>query len=158
MLSMVTVNISDMKIAGDLDTLVTYALGSCVGICLFDPIRKIGALGHIMLPNKTESSDNLFKFADTCIPVMLDGMQKLGCSKTAITAKIAGGAQMFQIGDSSIGNIGARNVRAVKETLALCGVRMIGEDTGSNYGRTVFFDTGDGSVKVKSFVKDLVLL
>lgn len=156
MSDMVTVGISDMKIVKFPDALVTYALGSCIGICLYDAIRKIGALGHIMLPNFPEGSTegNVLRFADTCIPRMLKEMEKLGCQRACIQAKIAGGAKMFQVsGDTAFGNIGQRNTIEVKNTLAKNGIRILAEDTGLDYGRTLYFYTEDGSMVIKSFAK-----
>lgn len=149
-----TIGISDMKVVKFDDSLVTYALGSCVGICLYDALLKIGGLGHIMLPNYPENNpkENKYRFADTCIPEMIGEMEKLGCNRRRITAKIAGGAKMFEVaGDSSFGNIGARNVVAVKSCLSRFGIPIYAEDTGLNYGRTVYFYTEDGTMVVKSF-------
>lgn len=143
-----------MKIANRGDSLVTYALGSCVGICLYDPMTKIGALGHIMLPNfpQNNPNENRFRFADTCIPDMIAQMEKMGVLRQRLVAKIAGGAKMFEVsGDSAFGNIGARNVIAVKGTLLRFHIPIRAEDTGLNYGRTVYFYTEDGSMVVKSF-------
>ncbi len=154
MSNVVTIGISDMKVVKCADSLVTYALGSCVGICLYDPTTKVGGLGHIMLPNYpvTNPKENKFRFADTCIPQMLDEMERLGCIRRRIVAKIAGGAKMFDVsGDSAFGNIGARNITAVKTTLQSFQIPIQAEDTGLNYGRTVYFYTEDGSMVVKSF-------
>lgn len=156
MSELVTVGISDMKIVKFPDALVTYALGSCIGICLYDMDRKIGGLGHIMLPNYPEGSinSNLFRFADTCIPLMLREMEKMGCRRIRIQAKIAGGAKMFQVsGDNTFGNIGQRNTLEVKNTLDKNGIRILAEDTGLDYGRTLYFYTENGSMVVKSFAK-----
>lgn len=145
-----------MKLSKSPDSLVTYALGSCVGICLYDPGLCIGALGHIMLPSCPEGCQdgNPFKYADTCVPVMLREMLKLGCQKTRITARIAGGARMFQIsGDNTFGAIGERNTAAVKEALAKSAIRLLAEDTGENYGRTVYLHTETGRVEVRSHNK-----
>ncbi|MBE6829574.1 chemotaxis protein CheD [Clostridium sp. KNHs216] len=149
-----TIGISDMKVAKSMDSLVTYALGSCVGICLYDPVMKVGGLGHIMLPTYPVNNpkENRFRFADTCIPEMLLQMEKLGCNRRRITAKIAGGAKMFEVADdSSFGNIGQRNISEVKNTLSKLQIRICAEDTGLNYGRTVYFYTEDGRMVVKSF-------
>ncbi|HHV31943.1 chemotaxis protein CheD [Caproiciproducens sp. LBM24188] len=154
MSNMVTIGISDMKVVKEGDSLVTYALGSCVGICLYDPVTKIGGLGHIMLPNYPQNNpkENPHRFADTCIPAMLDEMAKMGALRQRIVAKIAGGAKMFEVsGDSAFGNIGARNVEAVKNSLMSFHIPIKAEDTGLNYGRTVFFYTENGSMVVKSF-------
>lgn len=154
MSEMFTIGISDMKVVKSADSLVTYALGSCVGICLYDPVMKVGGLGHIMLPvfPLNNPKENPLRFADTCILQMILQMEKLGCNRRRITAKIAGGAKMFEVaGDSSFGNIGQRNVLEVKNTLSKLQIRICAEDTGLNYGRTVYFYTEDGKMVVKSF-------
>ncbi len=154
MSNMVTIGISDMKIVKSEDALVTYALGSCVGICLYDPVIKVGGLGHIMLPNfpVNNPKENKYRFADTCIPAMIEQMERLGSSRRRIVAKIAGGAKMFDVsGDSAFGSIGARNVAAVKSSLQSFQIPIRAEDTGLNYGRTVYFHTEDGTMVVKSF-------
>ena len=154
MSDMVTIGISDMKIVKSTDALVTYALGSCVGICLYDSVLKIGGLGHIMLPTFPQNNpkENKFRFADTCIPAMIEQMEKMGCNRRRIMAKIAGGAKMFDVaGDSTFGSIGARNIIAVKNSLQNLRIQIYAEDTGLNYGRTVYFYTEDGKMVVKSF-------
>lgn len=155
MSNVVTIGISDMQIVRSDDSLVTYALGSCVGICLYDPIMKIGGLGHIMLPTFPQNNpkeNNIHRFADTCVPEMIQQMEKMGCNRRRIVAKIAGGAKMFEVaGDSSFGNIGQRNIVAVKESLSKFQIRLCAEDTGLNYGRTVYFYAEDGKMVVKSF-------
>jgi chemotaxis protein CheD len=150
------VGISDWKVSKPPDILVTYALGSCVGICLYDKTKKIAGLSHIMLPESTSSNEttiNRMKFADTAIPDMLKKMISMGSFQSAITAKIAGGATMFTTGGCDRFNIGERNVIAVKATLQALNIRIIAQDTGLNYGRTVFFDPENGGVKVKSATK-----
>lgn len=155
MSNMVTIGISDMKIVKSEDSLVTYALGSCVGICLYDSALKIGGLGHIMLPSfptASQKEENIHRFADTCIPAMVSGMERMGCARARIKAKIAGGAKMFEVsGDSAFGNIGARNVQAVKTVLQSFHIPILAEDTGLNYGRTLYFYVDTGIMVVKSF-------
>lgn len=153
--NVITVGISDMKIAKAPGVLVTYALGSCVGICLYDPFLKLAGLAHIMLPcdNHQCETDNKLKYADRCIPMMFDEMIKQGCNKSRLTAKIIGGASMFQVsGDTEIGNIGNRNVESTKNVLKSLRIPITAQDTGSNYGRTVWFYSDTGSVEVKSYV------
>lgn len=147
------VGISDLKIAKTPDTLITYALGSCVGICIYDKGKQVGGLSHILLPESTVSMDsvNILKFADTSIPKLINSLEKAGATRAGMTAKIVGGAQMFQnIANSQIGQIGQRNVQAVKATLSKERIRIIAEDTGSNYGRTVMFNLSTGEVTVKA--------
>ena len=153
----IVVGISDLNIAQKGDILVTYALGSCVGICLYDPIAKIAGLSHIMLPTIADfSNSNTMreKFADTAIEILLQKMLSNGAMKVRIRAKIAGGAQMFSnMNNMSLAGIGERNVIAVKQELLRLRIPVAAEDTGSNYGRTVFFDADEGIMKVKSVNK-----
>ncbi|MCL2071219.1 MAG: chemotaxis protein CheD [Oscillospiraceae bacterium] len=150
------VGISDWKVSKPPDVIVTYALGSCVGICLYDKRTKIAGLSHIMLPdsgNSGEANINRMKFADTAIPDMLKKMVALGAMQSGITAKIAGGATMFSASGCDRFNIGERNVVAVKAALQTLRIPIIGQDTGANYGRTLFLYPETGKVKVKSASK-----
>ena len=92
----ITIGIADMKLAKGEGMLITYALGSCIGICLHDPMLKLGALVHIMLPINMEAGrTNVMKYADTGIKETLKQMEAMGARRTRITAKIAGGAKIF---------------------------------------------------------------
>jgi len=157
----ITVGISDLKLAAPPDTLITYALGSCVGICLLDPITKVAGLSHIMLPTASASpgDKNVMKFADTAIPDMIKKMEVKGASRTRLKAKIAGGAQMF--GSTNTGGndnnelwqIGQRNVAAVVTMLQRLNIPIIAKDVLANYGRTVSFDPATGIMTVRSLNK-----
>lgn len=149
------VGISDWKVGRPSDVIITYALGSCVGICLYDKKNRVSGLSHIMLPeSKTggEMTVNRMKFADTAIPDMYTKMISMGAVHSNLTAKIAGGALMFNISSDRF-NIGERNVASVKNALSILKIPIIAQDTGLNYGRTVFFYADDGSVRIKSTVK-----
>lgn len=151
----VSVGISDWKIVKPPDVVVTYALGSCVGICLYDKRVKIAGLSHIMLPDSRTSGEtiiNRMKFADTAIPDMIAKMLTMGCSRAGMTARIAGGATMFAVASNSF-NIGERNVVAVRTALSEMKIPIVAHDTGANYGRTVFMYPEDGKVLVKSAIK-----
>lgn len=156
----INIGISDLNIAKPPNILATYALGSCIGICLHDKARSIGGLVHIMLPDSKEStkaSDNPRRYADTGIAELIEILKRNGAITSCLTAKIAGGAQMFQTNLETF-NIGSRNTVAVKKVLAKYGIPIIAEDTGSNYGRTVFFDVSTGVMQVKSVSKGIVNL
>lgn len=156
-----TIGISDWKICRSPDILITYALGSCVGICLYDKLTSIAGLSHIMLPDSTaiisETVVNRMKFADTAIVDMYNRMVASGASPSRITAKIAGGAIMFATTSNKF-NIGERNVIAVKQALAQLRIPIIAQDTGANYGRTVFFYAENGAVEIKSTTKGINVL
>ena len=158
-MSIITVGISDLAVSKSPDVIVTYALGSCVGICLYDNRVCIGGLAHIMLPSSKDVSvatDNYKKYADTGIQLLLKELKIAGANMGNLTAKIAGGAQMFA--SSKIMSIGDRNVKAVKETLNNYNIKIIAEQTGKNFGRTVYFDTSTGNVEVKSAIKGSIII
>ena len=141
-------------------TLITYALGSCIGICLYDPLTKVGALIHIMLPLNMETGrTHPMKYADTGVRETLKMMESMGASRARITAKIAGGAKMFEIsGGGSLGNVGQRNIESVHMVLKREGIRLLKEDVGGTVARTLSFDVSDGTGCVRSHGKpDLIL-
>ena len=147
----ITIGIADMKMAKGEGMLVTYALGSCIGICLYDPAIKLGALVHIMLPVNMETNrTNTMKYADTGIRETLKQMESMGARRGRITAKIAGGAKMFETG-ASLGNIGQRNIESVRMNLKKEGVRLMKEDVGGSVARTLLFDVESGLGCVRSY-------
>lgn len=155
----VVVGIADYNTAVSGDILVTYALGSCVGICLYDPVKKIAGLSHIMLPSIKDFTDSHMatqtgKYADTAIELLVKKMTALGASSIRLRAKIAGGAKMFaNINNTNLAGIGERNVASVKAELLRLRIPIIAEDTGKDYGRTVYFGSDDGIMKIKSVNK-----
>lgn len=140
----ITIGIADMKLARGQGMLITYALGSCIGICLHDPLLKLGALIHIMLPVNMETNrTNTMKYADTGLRETLRQMEAMGAKRPRITAKIAGGAKMFETG-ASLGNIGQRNIESVHLNLKKEGIRLLKEDVGGSVARTLLFDVNSG--------------
>lgn len=153
---MIKVGMADLKVCPFPKSITTLGLGSCVGIALYDPTKKIGGLAHIMLPDSTKirNSSNKAKFADTGIVLLADEMVKYGALRTRLVAKIAGGAQMFAFSNQSdMVRIGARNVESSKEILKQLGIPLLAEDTGLNFGRTVEFYTETGDFLIKSVGK-----
>ena len=151
------VGIGDMKLTRGEGVIVTYALGSCIGLAFYDSYIKLGALLHIMLPERVNESDaNLFKYADTGIRETLRKMSAFGMVKSRTTVRIAGGAKMFEIsGNAGFGNIGQRNIDSVKQILKE-GMKISGEDTGANYARTMSLDTETGEVQVRTYGREVV--
>lgn len=141
-----------MNVATQEDILQTVGLGSCVGVCLWDPITKISGMAHIMLPTSTQGkAGNEAKYADTAIPILIDQMIALGASKLRLVAKIAGGAQMFSFyGANDIMKIGERNTEAVKQSLQTLKIKLLAQDTGGNFGRTIEFYASSGKLFVKT--------
>ncbi len=153
---LIKVGMADYKVGRAPDTLISYGLGSCIGISLYDPQTKIGGLLHIMLPdsNQSRANENRAKFADTGIPDMLEELIRMGAAKSRLVAKLAGGSQMFAFANvSDIMRVGLRNASASKEILKKLSIPIVGEDTGGNYGRTVQIDLSTGVYKVKTIDK-----
>ncbi|MEG2851758.1 MAG: chemotaxis protein CheD, partial [Hydrogenoanaerobacterium sp.] len=99
----------------------------------------------------TNVTNQPYKFADTAIVQLVRQMERLGARQVLMKAKIAGGAQMFAaMSTSAIANIGQRNVIAVKAALRQLSIPIIAEDTGLDYGRTLYFDAADGVMRIKS--------
>ncbi len=149
------VGIADMKLAQNGERLITYALGSCIGICLYDARLKLAALVHIMLPLNMEAGrKNPLKYADTGIREALKAMEAKGAARARITAKCAGGAKMFEVsGKGSLGNIGQRNIESVRMVLRREGIRLLAEDVGGTTARTLSFDSATGTATIQSYGK-----
>ncbi len=153
---LIRVGMADYKVGSAPATIISYGLGSCIGISIYDPQTKIGGLLHIMLPDSTQSrpSENPAKFADTGIPLMLADILQLGASRSRLVAKLAGGAQMFAFANATdIMRVGARNAAAAKKILQDLRIPVLAEDTGGTYGRTVQIDLATGIYKVKTIDK-----
>lgn len=141
--TVIRVGIADMNIVQAPNTIRTSGLGSCVGIVLYDEVRKIAGLLHVMLPDSSLSRSeklNAAKFADTGIYSLMEMLKAEGASPLSLKAKIAGGSQMFQFGSSDSIRIGPRNIEAVKTELARLSIPIIAEDTGGSSGRTIEFN------------------
>jgi chemotaxis protein CheD len=155
---MIKVGMADLNVCTSPNALTTLGLGSCVGIALYDPVRKIAGLVHVMLPDSTKiiNNENKAKFADTGIDALIVEMVKIGAERRNLLAKIAGGAQMFAFSNNNeMMRIGERNVESTKLKLQQLGIQIKAEDTGANYGRTIEFYPETGVLLIKSVGKDL---
>ena len=155
----VRVDMAEMKVENRPVVLVTN-VGSCVAICIHDPINRCGGLAHIMLPtSKITKNNNLpSKYADTAVPALTESLQKINQSSSFLTAKIAGGANMFPNLKANTLNIGEKNVDAVKEALTEKGIKLLAEDVKGTYGRRVTFNVVTGSVGVRNGNGDVIEL
>ncbi|NLK75685.1 MAG: chemotaxis protein CheD [Clostridiales bacterium] len=157
MSEMIRVGMADLNVCVAPNAITTLGLGSCVGIVLYDPFNKIGGMVHIMLPDSTKitNNQNKAKFADTGIDALITAMVDIGAKRELLVSKIAGGAQMFNFNTKNdLMRIGQRNVEATKKKLKELGIRILAEDTGSNYGRTIEFYPQTGELYIKSIGKD----
>jgi len=147
------VGISDLKVSNNPgDILVTFALGSCIAVAIYDPLVKVGGLLHYMLPDsaldlkKAEAQPGMF--ADTGVPLLFKSCYRLGAEKKRMVVKVAGGASILD--DTNFFRIGQKNITALRKIFWKNNVMIEAEDTGSNYNRTVRLDLSNGKFLIKS--------
>jgi len=150
----ITVGTGEMKVTENPHVLITHCLGSCVGVVFYDKDTGTGGLAHILLPYMEEARDKSHpeRFADAGVEKMIDEMKARGTRIENIEAKIFGGANMFPeiISSASVMDVGKRNIEAVKGQLKKHDIKIICEETCGNIGRTLVFDTGSGSVTIRT--------
>jgi chemotaxis protein CheD len=123
-------------------------LGSCAGVVLYDRAARLGGLAHVVLPSSNGSDDHPGKYADTAIPRVIADLDRLrGRSASRLTAKVVGGASMFQAGPAM--DIGRRNSEAVEQILAALGIPILARDVGGDSGRRMTLDTASGAVSIR---------
>ncbi|MFH1415178.1 MAG: chemotaxis protein CheD [Elusimicrobiota bacterium] len=147
------VGIGDLGIAENNSVITTSSLGSCIAVIIYDPVKKLGGLAHIMHADSSmvHSVSNPAKCADTGIRELLNRMKEKGGIKSRYRSYIIGGASMFTSLDSKlISNIGLRNVDAAKMILEGENITIAGESTGGTHGRTVEFNTSTGELIIRS--------
>jgi chemotaxis protein CheD len=152
----IRVGMSEIAVSRAPDVLIAIGLGSCVGVCFYDPLLKCGGMAHVMLPDSTQilgagaEITKPGKFADTALPELLRKVTELGALPSRLEVKIAGGAQMFNFnGDNGRMQIGPRNVETIEQLLAAMNLKLAGKNTGGNCGRSVRFDLATGMLTVK---------
>lgn len=145
---MYVINVGDMKVGRDGDLLVTHALGSCLGLMVFDPALHVGGLLHAMLPlskiNRQKAQVNPFMFVDTGIPALFKALYELGGQKRRMIVKAAGCGN--PLGTNEMFKIGQRNYTVLKKLLWKNNVLLESEDVGGNGSRTVHFDLSTGQI------------
>lgn len=150
-----TVPIGEIVVSGTLDdVLVAYGVGSCVAICLYDPVVQVGGMLHALLPSAPGGDRNggkPAKFVDQGAELLVKELQELGAKPRRVLAQYCGGAQVLNTpGFNGALNIGERNVLAAQMTLEAAGLRVQAQDTGGHIGRTVRFYIADGRVTLRS--------
>jgi chemotaxis protein CheD len=149
----IVVGIADLKCSSSKsDILVTYALGSCIAVAVYDPQVSVGGLLHYMLPDSTldenKAKDCPGMFADTAIPLLFKSCYALGAEKRRMKVKVAGGASILD--DTNYFRIGQKNIMALRKIFWRNNVLIDAEDTGSNHNRTVRLNLLDGKFHIRS--------
>ena len=148
-----TVGISEMKISRRREEiLVTYSLGSCVALCLVDPIIGAAGLIHCMLPQASIDAEkarrNPAMFVDLGVQALLDGMAALGSTRRTLVAKVAGGANVFD--DRGMFRIGERNLASLRKVLWKNDLLIAAQDVGGTKARTMYVSVATGKVLLRS--------
>lgn len=146
------VGISDCQVSTEPESeLVTYALGSCIAVSVWDPQRRISGLLHYMLPESSmdtqKAAANPCMFADTGIERLFRMAAEKGADKRRLVVRLAGGAQVLD--PQGVFNIGKRNYQAARKMLWKYGVLIASEAVGGEVSRTVRLSSGDGRFRVK---------
>jgi chemotaxis protein CheD len=154
------VDIADLAVSRDPGAvLVTYSLGSCIGVALWDPVAKVGGLLHYMLPDSHISPEkarsNPAMFCDTGVPKLVGAACELGAVEQRVMVRVAGGAQLFN--DDATFNIGRRNYLALRQILSKNGIVISAEDVGGTVSRTLKLDVGTGGLTIKSGQQEVPL-
>jgi chemotaxis protein CheD len=147
------VGVADMVVSNDAGAeLVTYSLGSCLGITIYDPVKKVGGLLHIMLPdskiNAVKAVQVPFMFVDTGVPRLFQAVYNLGGERSRLAVKVAGGAQLLD--EQGVFNIGQRNYESLKGLMARNGMSVHAHDVGGLSSRTLRLDLTTGNVTIKT--------
>lgn len=151
----ITVGVGDLKITQSPNVLKTL-LGSCIGVVLHDPVKKIGGLLHIMLPKKNGNDLKITKYANTGLPYFIYQMvTHAGASRGALYAKIFGGAKMFET--NGLLNIGESNELEVRQILKEQGIRIVASRTGGTKGYNIMFNTDTGDVTCRIFGESVMV-
>ncbi len=153
----VIIGAGDHRVARGGGTLSVMGLGSCIAIILYDDGTQVGGLAHILLPDPSLSTtpERRMKFASTAVPDLLEEMVGMGALRARVKARLVGGASMFgELLSSDQENIGDRNIAAARIALRSGGIKIVGEDVGGDFGRTVRFEVDNGQVWVRSPRRD----
>jgi chemotaxis protein CheD len=149
----VVVDIADLAVSREPDAaLITYSLGSCIGVSIWDPVAHVGGMLHYMLPESQLSPEkarsNPAMFGDTGIPRLFRAAYELGAVKNRLIVKVAGGSQLLD--DNGTFNIGKRNYLALRKIFWKNGVMIKAENVGGSISRTLKLIVATGVVTVKS--------
>ncbi len=149
------VGVADLKVSGQAGArLITYALGSCLGITVHDPVAGVGGLLHVMLPTGTidpaKAQVKPAMFVDSGLPILFKECYRLGAKKERMIVKVAGGAHAGASEDGDRFQIGKRNMLALRKLLWKNGVLVHAQETGGiQTSRTMWLDVGTGAVTLK---------
>lgn len=140
--------------AAEDDVLVTYALGSCLGVTAHDPVAKVGGLLHAMLPSASIAPERATRepeaFVDTGVPLLIEACERLGAKRERLVVHAVGAAEPRWGTEADVFRIGERNLESLEAVLGRFGIPVRAADVGGTASRTVLFEVGSGKVTVKA--------
>ncbi|RLB85352.1 MAG: chemotaxis protein CheD [Deltaproteobacteria bacterium] len=147
------VGVADMKVSNNPEeSIITYSLGSCIGLVIYDSVARVGGMLHYMLPessiDKNKAVARPYMFADSGIPRLFKSAYQLGAAKQRIKIYAAGGAEILD--QKGFFNIGKRNYMALKKIFFKNKVMINKQDVGGNVNRTVRIEIATGDIYVKT--------
>ncbi len=159
-MTLVVVGIGEYAVSADPEaTLVTYALGSCIAVAIFDPVSRIGGLLHYMLPDSSLDQEKAIQrpgmFADTGIPLLFQKAYQLGAVRSRIEVAVMGGAQVMDASETF--NIGKRNHLALRKIFWKAGILVRSEDVGGTQSRTVRLELSNGRIVIRRGLTEQIL-
>jgi len=128
---------------------VRMVLGSCVAVCLWDPLRAVGGANHFLLPYPGGNGQDSPRFGNVATHRLIEKLLAFGCTKPSLMAKLFGGSCVLEAFQKKETHLGTKNVSVARKLLEDAGIPVIAEDTGGQRGRKVIFQTDDGSAWVK---------
>lgn len=155
------VGVADMRVSNNAEeVLVTHALGSCIGVAIYDPLAKVGGILHFMLPDSlldpVKGQENPHMFADTGLPRLFRECYQMGAQKSRLQVKVAGGSQV--LGSKEYFQIGRRNFAALRKIFLKNNVLIDKAEVGGTQARTLFLEIATGNVWVRIMGQNTVAL
>lgn len=153
-MSQILIRPDELAVSEEGDVLMSLALGSSLAICMYDQERRIGGMVHTLLPWKRQEvsgeGDGL-RYVDTSVQVLCDTMVSRGACRQNLRAKLAGGARIFSFSrEEGRREVGTENILCARQKLQELGIPVVSEDTGENYGRSVYFHSDDGRLEIET--------
>lgn len=140
-------------ILGTKGEVLSTVLGSCLSICIFDKVKKMGGMTHYLLSQPFDevavADKALYNYGIYALPALLKKLKELGSERQNLSAKIIGGANNFDLILGNNFNIGEANLKIAYQLLTSFGIPIKAEDVGGNYGRKVEFNTATGEIRFK---------
>jgi len=134
---------------------VTTVLGSCVSVCLYDPILRIGGINHFMLPLWNGQELASPKYGNIAIKKLIEKMVSLGCEASRLQAKVFGGGEVIET-NLNVYNIGEQNVKIAFDLLNEYNIPVVGQSVGGKFGRKILFNTETFEIKQKIIKKTII--